>query len=96
MRRGEIAISVIILIALGLLVLTILAAMLVTSGERARETTGACEDTYGGVCTTKTACINTGGRIVGGVTCNKELSTEYESGWVIEQFPSGGAACCVR
>lgn len=94
MKRGEIAISVVIIIALGLIVLITLATLLVGSGERVQNVTSACEDTYGGTCTTRTACLADGGRIVGGVTCSEEYTTEYDSTWTVEQFPDGGGVCC--
>ncbi len=97
MRRGEIAISVVIVIALGLLALISLATLLVSSGDQARQTTTACEDTYGGTCTTRTACIDQmNGRVVGAAGCNEHYTTNYGTEWRIQEFPTGGGVCCVN
>ncbi|MFT4250656.1 MAG: hypothetical protein ACMXYD_04820 [Candidatus Woesearchaeota archaeon] len=96
MKKGEIAISVIILVALGLLVLITLAVMLVSSAGDARTVTDACEDTYGGFCTDRRTCLAEGGRIVGTVSCQTEFSQQYENRWEIQSFPIGGGVCCVN
>lgn len=95
MRRGEIAIGVVIVIALGLIVLISLATLLINSTDRARETTNACADTYGGSCMTKQNCQANDGRVIGGISCNADFSKEYNNDWGIYSYPSGGGVCCV-
>jgi len=94
MRKGEIGIGVIVVIALGLMVLIILAIMFGQTAIRAEEQTNSCQDTYRGVCTTRSACIQQGGQVVSGISCTQELTTEYSGGWQALTFPSGGATCC--
>jgi hypothetical protein len=96
MKKGEIAISVIIVIALGLIVLITLAVMLVSSTGDAQRVTDACEDTYGGTCMAKSRCTSSGGGIIGGVSCSADLTNEFDNGWAVESFPIGGGACCVN
>lgn len=95
MRKGEIAISVIIVIALGLLVLITMAILLGDAFRRVDDQTSSCQDTYRGVCTTRADCVSQGGQVVGGVSCGGDLTTNYDGGWQAISFPAGGATCCV-
>ena len=95
MKRGEIAITTIILIALGLIVLTLLASLLVGSFQRGSDTIDACQETYGGNCERSTTqCIGQGGRVVGGTNCEANQVTSANNRDFIS-FGSGGEVCCV-
>ena len=96
MKKGEIAISVIIIVALGLIVLITLAVLLVGSTGEVREVTDACENTYGGHCTDRRSCIDSGGRVVGTVSCQTEFTQQYNNRWEIQSYPLGGGVCCVN
>ena len=91
MRKGEIAISVIIVIALGLLVLITMAILLGDAFRKVDDATNSCQR---GVCMTRAACIAEGGIMEGG-SCDEDLTTNYDGGWQATTFPAGGATCCV-
>ncbi len=97
MKKAEIAIGVVIVIALGLLVLISLAVLLVSQVNQAEDGLSQCTDTYGGVCTLRTSCIEGGGRVMGLGSCTMEQTTERISGtnWAGLNFALGGSACCV-
>lgn len=94
MKRGEIAISVVIVIALGLIVLITLAIALNQGFTDLEETTGSC-DTLEGTCMTASACQGAGGKVVSSNACTAEFTRNYENTWRVESYPVGGGVCCV-
>lgn len=98
MKKGEIGITVIIIIALGLIVLTILSVLLVASFSDVEQTRTACEDTYGGACMPHSSCIDSGGRVVAPGTCGDEVQTTSYGGssWNTISFNLRGDVCCIN
>ncbi len=95
MKRGVIAINVVVIVALGLLVLIILATMLVQKTTTARNTFSACQETYKGTCMPKTECDVRGGGVISDVDCAQGSASSSDEGWVLVSFPKGGTVCCV-
>lgn len=95
MRKGEIAISVVVIIALSLIVLISLAVMLVEQFGRANTTLGDCQNLHGGTCTLQSACQASEGKIITGVNCAASTMQKTESGRQLISFPPGGTICCV-
>lgn len=94
-RRGEIAISVVVVIALGLLVLVMLAVLLNQGFRRAETATSSCQDTYSGACMAESDCRAAEGRVVSRAGCEGATTYEYESERYVWSFPQGGTVCCV-
>lgn len=94
MRRGEIAITTVIVVALGLLVLTILAITLTSSTRNLDQNVNDCKKIYDGSCMAESQCEMMQGKTVSGVRCDDTTTYKYTH-TVIESFPEGGTVCCV-
>lgn len=94
MRRGEIAISVVIVIALGLIVLMVLGVVLSGQFRNLTQTVDNCQEQWQGTCMSPSSCQAQNGRQVN-ADCGASTRQEASDDWLIETFPQGGTVCCV-
>lgn len=92
--RANIGISVIIIIALGLVVLLISSVFFVSETNNTRQNIESC-DLYNAECMGSVACNSIGGRAVRS-GCQQETQTQQTDVFTVETIQLGGSVCCVR